>query len=502
MTYSIDNTTTTVAKAFELSNPKSKIVLADQAIQKIQDCHQFLVKQLSDPNNVFYGINTGFGNMCDIAIAPDALNELQSNLIISHACGMGDEVPPELVRLMLFLKIKSLAYGYSGVRLAVVERLQDLLNENVLPVIYQQGSLGASGDLAPLSHMALGLLAKGEVDYKQVRMKTETAYQKLHWTPLNLEAKEGLALINGTQFMSAYGVWCVSKAIQIWKASNLIAAISLEAYNGRIEPFKEELHLIRNHPGQIAAAASIRAYLKGSELMQQEKTQVQDPYSFRCVPQVHGASWDTICFVEQVLEREINGVTDNPILFPEDGAIVSGGNFHGQPLALSLDYLSIALAELGNISERRTYKLLDERNGLPVNLTQHAGLHSGMMIPQYTAASIVSQNKQLCTPASVDSITSSKGQEDHVSMGANSATKCYKVVENVERILAIELLLAFQALDFQKKNHQNQWKSSPIIEKLHQQYREDIPFLDEDRYLREDMMKSLAFLRKEIVKTS
>ncbi|RZL16958.1 MAG: histidine ammonia-lyase, partial [Pedobacter sp.] len=400
-----------------------------------------------------------------------------------------EEVPEEIVRLMLLLKVQSLSYGHSAVALSTVQRLIDLYNNNILPVVYTQGSLGASGDLAPLAHLTLPVIAEGEVNYKGNRMTAAALYQQLGWAPLALQSKEGLALINGTQFMSAYGVHMLINAFRLSEWADAVAAISVDAFDCRIDPFEPASHIIRPHPGQIETAKKITEWLQGSTLINRAGKQTQDPYSFRCVPQVHGASKDSINYILSVFEREINSVTDNPNVFPDEDRIISAGNFHGQPLAITLDLMCIALSELGSISERRTFQLISGQRGLPPFLIKDAGLNSGLMITQYTAASIASENKQLCTPASVDSIVSSNGQEDHVSMGANAATKCLRVVKNLERILAIELLTAAQAIDLRKPEN-----SSPKIEKLIGSYRNVVAFNDTDRILSADISASVAFL--------
>ncbi len=474
----------------------SKLILklSDDAKARIIKCRSYLDNKLNNPEATFYGINTGFGSLCNTRISSSELQTLQENLLRSHACGMGDYVPREIVKLMLLLKIQSLSFGHSGVQLETVERLIDLYNADILPVVFEQGSLGASGDLAPLAHLCLPLLGEGKVWYKMnldyEMMDAADVLKKNNLTPIKLKSKEGLALINGTQFMSAYGVYLLLNASRLINWANIIAAISLDAFDGRIEPFSDELHAIRPHAGQVACAKKIRTLLADSEISKQEKLQVQDPYAFRCVPQVHGASEDTINYVKSVVLTEINSVSDNPNIFPEEDKIISGGNFHGQPLALVLDFLAIALAELGSISERRTYQLISGQRNLPPFLTANPGINSGFMIPQYTAAGIVSQNKQLCTPASVDSIVSSNGQEDHVSMGANAATKCLRVLNNIETILAIELMNAAQAMEFRRP-----LKSSGIIEALLNAYRKKIPALKEDRFLHADMMESVEFIK-------
>lgn len=469
---------------------KIALQLGEEATTKIEACRNYLDEKLKDDGALYYGINTGFGYLQDIKIDKNQLQELQSNLIQSHACGMGEEVPKEIVQLMLFLKIKSLSYGHSGVQLKTVQRLVDMYNEDVLPVLYTQGSLGASGDLAPLSHLCLPLIGMGEVNYKGERKTAAEVLTLLHWQPIELQSKEGLALINGTQFMSAYGMHVLLMAERLLKWADLIASISFDGFGCVLQPLHPAIHEVRNQPGQINTASRLRKILEGSELSQQKKPQVQDPYSFRCIPQVHGATKDTFDFVLQTFIREINAVTDNPNIFPDEDLIVSGGNFHGQPLALGLDFLSIAMSEIGSISERRTYQLISGQHGLPLFLIKQPGLHSGFMIPQYTAAGIVSENKQLCTPASVDSIPSSNNQEDHVSMGANAATKCKRVLDNVEKVLAIELLTAAQALDFRRP-----LKSAPLVEEVMAAFRKEVSFNEADRILKIDMDKAVAFIQ-------
>ena len=492
MTFNIDHTkklTLNDLKNF-LADKDAKVALTEATKKSILDCRNFLDEKLKNNNGPIYGINTGFGSLCNVIIPDNDLEQLQENLVKSHACGMGLEVPQEIVKLMLLLKIQSLSYGKSGVQLQTVERLCDFINFQIYPIIYQQGSLGASGDLAPLAHLSLPLLGFGKVNYKGKQISAAEVLKENGLTAINLRSKEGLALLNGTQFMSAYGCYCLIKAEQLNKAADLITSVSLDAFDGRMDPFKDNLHTIRAHAGQLQTARAIRGYLEGSEIGKQEKKQVQDPYSFRCAPQVHGATKDTVNYVNSVFETEINSVTDNPTIFPESDEILSGGNFHGQPLALALDFLCIAMAELASISERRTYLLISGQRGLPPFLSPKAGLNSGFMIPQYTAASIVSQSKQLCTPASVDSIVSSNGQEDHVSMGANAATKCFLVIENTEKVLAIELLNAAQALELKKP-----LKSSAKIESLISSYRKTVPFMQNDEVVYELMRSSQEFLK-------
>lgn len=466
-----------------------RIELSKEAQDKILACRKYLDDKIKTQNQPIYGINTGFGSLCDVKISNENLTHLQENLVMSHACGVGDKVPERIVKLMLLLKIQSLSYGHSGVQLETVKRLIDFYNHNILPVVYTQGSLGASGDLAPLAHLALPLIAKGEVVYKGSTVSSESLLKQFNWEPIELASKEGLALLNGTQFMSAYGVAALIKSYKLSYFADFIGSISLEAFNGRIEPFNDLVHMVRPHGGQIKTAQRVKSFLEGSELITTHKEHVQDPYSFRCIPQVHGATRDTIKFVNKTFKTEINSVTDNPNIFIHEDEIISGGNFHGQPLALGLDYLKIAISELGNISERRTYQLVSGLRGLPAFLVDNPGLNSGFMIPQYTAASIVSANKQLASPASVDSIVSSNGQEDHVSMGANAAVQCYDLINNVERILAIELLNASQALEFRKPQ-----KSSPLIESFLKSYRKTVPFVKEDLVFYKLIQETMHFI--------
>jgi histidine ammonia-lyase len=478
----------------EIISHNKTIELSEEATVNIQKCRDYLDKKMESNETAIYGINTGFGSLCNVKISTANLSQLQENLVKSHACGTGEEVPQEIVKLMLLLKIQSLSYGYSGVQLATVLRLIDFYNNAIFPVIYTQGSLGASGDLAPLAHLSLPLLGEGEVVFNGNKVPTAVVMEHFGWNPIVLQSKEGLALLNGTQFMSAYGVHILIKASKYSYLADLIGTISLEGFDGRQEPFNELIHFIRPHKGQIVTANRVNEFLEGSEIIAQPKTHVQDPYSFRCIPQVHGASKDAIDYVKKVFKTEINSVTDNPNVFIESDQILSGGNFHGQPLAISLDFLAIALAELGSISERRTYQLISGLRNLPAFLVDNPGLNSGFMIPQYTAASIASQNKQLATPASIDSIVSSNGQEDHVSMGANAATKALRIMDNLERILAIELMNASQAIEFRRP-----LQSSDFIEMFLKSYRTEVPFVKEDRILHYDIQKSVAFLNSFMI---
>lgn len=473
---------------------RKMLALSEEAKVNIQKCRDYLDKKMVSHSEPIYGINTGFGSLCNVKISNENLSKLQENLVKSHSCGTGEEVPLEIVKLMLLLKIQSLSYGHSGVQMKTVDRLIAFYNNDILPVVYTQGSLGASGDLAPLAHLSLPLLGEGEVYFEGKKVSSSIVMKHFDWEPILLKSKEGLALLNGTQFMSAYGTYIAIKGHKLSYFSDLIASISLEAFDGRIEPFSELIHFIRPHKGQIITAKRIKEFLEGSEIITQKKIHVQDPYSFRCIPQVHGASKDALEYGQKVFKTEINSVTDNPNIFIDCDEIISGGNFHGQPLALALDFVAIALAELGSISERRTYQLISGTRKLPAFLVDSPGLNSGLMIPQYTAASIASQNKQLATPASVDSIVSSNGQEDHVSMGANAATKALRVLENLETILAIELLTASQAIEFRRP-----LQSSTVIEMFLKAYREEVSFVKEDRILHYDIKKTVAFLNSFIV---
>ena len=490
MTFEISPENLDLEQIEKILNNKTKLSLSKESINLITICRNYLDHKLENNTSPIYGITTGFGSLHNKTISKDQLNKLQENLVKSHACGTGPMVREEIVRLMLLLKIHALSFGKSGVQVATVQRLTDFFNEGIIPVVYEQGSLGASGDLAPLAHLVLPLLGMGEVKYKGKISEASEILKKFDWYPVELQSKEGLALLNGTQFMSSYGVYIIAMAERLSASADIASAISLEAYDGRLDPFFECVHDIRPHKGQIATARAFRKMLEGSQLISHKKAHVQDPYSFRCIPQVHGASKDAINYAKSVILTEINSVTDNPTIFPEEDLIVSGGNFHGQPLALIFDYLAIALAELGSISERRVYRLIAGQRNLPEFLVANPGLNSGFMIPQYTAASIVSQNKQLCTPSSVDSIPSSNEQEDHVSMGANGATKLLRVAENLEKILAIELFTSIQALEFRRP-----LRSSALLEDIVKSFREIVPFINDDKVMYTEIEKSIKFIR-------
>ncbi len=474
----------------QLLNSGQLLSLSQEAKNKIQHCRNYLDSKLQNQSEPIYGITTGFGSLCNIQISEKDLSKLQENLVMSHACGTGNMVDDDIVKLMLLLKAHALSSGNSGVQVKTVERLLDFYNNNALPVVYEQGSLGASGDLAPLAHLCLPLLGMGEFRMDGKIIPARKVMKQFGWEPLQLQSKEGLALLNGTQFMSAHAVHILLKAKKLSRFADITGAISLEAYNGRLDPYMPQLHTIRPHLGQIETASNFRNILNGSKLITQEGKKVQDPYSFRCIPQVHGAVKDTIRYVESVTITEINAVTDNPTIFPDEDLVLSGGNFHGEPIAFALDFLAIALAELGNISERRVYRLIAGQRGLPEFLVAKPGLNSGFMIPQYTAASIVSQNKQLATPCSVDSITSSNEQEDHVSMGANAATKTLRIVNNLERLLAIELFAGAQALEFRDAS-----ATSPFLNAFISEYRSAVPFIKDDTIMYTEIQKSVEFIR-------
>ena len=467
-----------------------QIQLSNDAQKRIVECRKYLDRKIEETTSPIYGVTTGFGSLCNVSIGPDYLAQLQINLMMSHACGTGDRVPNDIVKIMLLLKIQSLSYGFSGCQLVTVNRLIDFFNNDVYPVVYMQGSLGASGDLVPLAHLTLPLVGLGEVEYQDEVITGAEMLQKLEWQPIQLASKEGLALLNGTQNMSAFAVWALLQSHRLSEWADRIAAMSLDAYYGLTAPFIDAVHQVRPHKGQIATAARMRQLLEGSEIVEKPKQYVQDPYSFRCIPQVHGTVKDTIDYVASAVDVEVNSATDNPTVCPDDDLIISAGNFHGEPIAMPMDFLAIALCELANISERRIYKLVSGTRGLPSFLVANPGVNSGFMITQYAAASVVSLNKTLSTPSSVDSIPSSQGQEDHVSMGANAAIKLYKVVLNTERVLAIELFNAAQALDFRRP-----LKSSPAVEALHDSYRKVVPFIVDDEVMYPHIAKSVEFLK-------
>lgn len=481
----------TVEKIGEIIYNGYELELSSDAVSRIERCREYLDNKISTNNQPIYGVTTGFGSLCSVSIGKDQLTQLQINLIKSHACGTGDRVPNDIVKIMMLLKIQSLSYGYSGCKTDTVEQLIRFFNNNVYPVVYKQGSLGASGDLVPLAHLCLPLIGLGEVEYEGKLMSGAEILRKKKWKPIELASKEGLALLNGTQNMSAFAVWALLQADRLSKWADTIAAVSLDAYDGLIEPFTHAVHAVRPHQGQMETAARMRELLEGSEIINRSKGHVQDPYSFRCVPQVHGAVKDTIRYVKSVIDTEINSATDNPTVCPDDDLIISAGNFHGEPIALPMDFLAIAMSELSNISERRIYRLVSGTRGLPSFLVATPGVNSGFMITQYTAASVVSLNKSLAMPSSTDSIPSCQDQEDHVSMGANAAIKLYKVIYNTERVLAIELFNAMQALEFRQP-----LKSSPKIMSIYEDYRKMVPFILNDELMYPYIDRSIEFIRK------
>ena len=491
MTHKISAEHLTIEKIEEIIKGGYKIELSDDARQRITHCREYLDRKVAESEVPIYGVTTGFGSLCKISISEDQLSQLQINLMMSHACGIGERVRNEIVKIMILLKVQSLSYGFSGSKLDTVERLIDFFNNDIYPIVYQQGSVGASGDLVPLAHMCLPLCGLGEVEYQGKIMTGEEMNKRMGWEPIRLGSKEGLALLNGTQNMSAHAVWSVFNAKRLIEWGDKIAAMSFEAYDGRVEPFTLAVHTVRPHKGQLDTANKMRELLEGSEMIKQHKENVQDPYSFRCIPQVHGTVKDTYDYVRSVIDTEINSATDNPTVCPDEDLIISAGNFHGEPIALPMDFLAIALNELGSISERRTYKLVSGTRGLPSFLVAKPGVNSGFMIPQYTAAAIASQSKTLCMPSSADTIPTSQGQEDHVSMGANAATKLVRIVENTERILAIELFNAAQAMEFRRP-----LKSSPIIEKIHADFRKVVPFIDNDEVMYPHIANAVKFLQE------
>ncbi len=481
----------TIERIGEIIRGHEKLALSDDARQRIVRCREYLDEKIANQTEPVYGVTTGFGSLCKVSISKDELTQLQVNLIKSHACGVGPRVENDIVRIMLLLKIQSLSYGYSGCKLDTVERLIDFFNHDITPIVYRQGSLGASGDLVPLAHLCLPLVGEGEVEMQGEVVSGAKMLEKMGWKPIEMASKEGLALLNGTQNMSAFAVWSLLEAQRLSEWADVIAAMSLDAFDGRIEPFTHAVHAVRPHLGQIETARRFRELLDGSELIRGQKVHVQDPYSFRCVPQVHGAVKDTLRYVKSVIDIEINSATDNPTVCPDEDLIISAGNFHGEPIALPIDFLSIAMSELANISERRIYRLVSGLRGLPDFLVANPGLNSGFMITQYTAASCVSLNKSLAMPSSVDSIPSCQDQEDLVSMGANAAIKLQRVIQNTERVLAIELFNAAQALDFRLPK-----KSSPTLMAVRDAFRERVPFISDDVVMYPLIENAIQFLRE------
>ena len=474
-------------QSFQSPHP---LVLKEETRKRIRSARLFLEEKIKNSTRPIYGINTGFGDLCKEKIDDHDLDALQLNLVRSHACGMGQPISAGLSRLMMFLKIKSLTSGISAVTENLGGHLLAFYNTGAAAVVFEKGSLGASGDLVPLAHMTLPLLGEGEVWWEGRRISGQEFLQKSGLKPLKLKAKEGLAMLNGTQFMLALGLDAYWRGRHLFDNNLFICTLAAEAFDARFDFLHPAIHACRPHAGQMKVASVMDRLIRNSEMANKQKDRVQDPYSVRCLPQVLGASYDAMEYAGRVLETEMNSVTDNPLVFMEEDLVVSGGNFHGQPLALTLDFLGIAMAEVANISERLLFKLLGGERDLPVYLIENAGLNSGFMIPQYSAAALVSQNKQLATPASVDSIVSSNGQEDHVSMGANAALKCLQIVENCEGVCAILLLAACQALEFRRP-----LQTGSHLEKLFQSFRRKVSFRKSDTGFKDDIDKSIEFLR-------
>lgn len=491
----VDGESLTLEQVELVARQGVKVGLAPAAVEKMQASRR-VVEEVLAGGEVAYGINTGFGDLSRVRISDEEVEQLQHNLVLSHSCGVGEPVGEEIVRALMLLRANALAKGFSGVRPVVVETLIAMLNQGIHPLIPSQGSVGASGDLVPLAHMALALIGGGEVDYRGRRLPAAEALALAGIAPLKLQAKEGLALINGTQFMAALACLNITDARRLFLTADVIAAMAVEALEGLPSAFDPRVQAVRPHPGQVQVAARLRKLLEGGELARgRHPARVQDAYTLRCIPQVHGASWDVLSWVDNLVEAEINSATDNPLIFADDGAIISGGNFHGQPLALAMDALTMAVAEMGSIAERRVERLVNPSlSGLPPFLTRHSGLNSGCMIPQYVAAALTSENKVLSSPSSVDSIPTSANQEDHVSMGAFAARKARQVIHNLERILAIELLCAAQALEFRKGT---QWGLG--VEAAYRAVRRGIAPLEEDRLLYREIEKALELVRNQSV---
>ncbi|MFZ3574086.1 histidine ammonia-lyase [Tenacibaculum finnmarkense] len=481
----------TVNKVIEISKGTLKAVVTSDAAIKIKECRT-KVEVMANSTAAVYGINTGFGPLCDVQISPEETSKLQENLLITHAVGVGNPIDKELSKMMMICKVHALCQGFSGVRLALIERIIYFIENDLLPVVPEQGSVGASGDLAPLSHLFLPLLGEGEFWQSEEIISAKEVLKKHNLQPLTLMAKEGLGLINGTQFILSHAILGLKKMEYVLDLADVTGAMTLEGYSGNVSPFKEELHLIRPFKGNLKVAERMRMLLKDSENVADTTFErVQDPYSIRCMPQVHGASRNAYAHLKELAEIEMNSVTDNPIVLSETEAI-SGGNFHGQPLAMALDYTSIAASELGNIADRRCYLLLEGKHGLPRLLTSAGGLNSGFMIPQYTTAALVTENKSLCFPPSADSVPTSLGQEDHVSMGSISGRKFNQILGNLDKILAIELMYAAQAMDFRRPN-----TFSPILEENFKIIRNKVAKLEEDRILKDDINTLIKMVKNQ-----
>ncbi len=493
--YGIDQLT--VSTIIDIVDGKLETVLTKETVEKVISCRK-KVEIMANSNKAVYGINTGFGPLCDTQISPEETNVLQHNLLITHAVGVGNPIDKKLSKLMMICKVHALCQGFSGIRLVVIERMLFFIKHNLLPLVPEQGSVGASGDLAPLSHLFLPLIGEGEFWVNDEIVDAKEVHKKYGLLPLQLEAKEGLALINGTQFILAHAILGLDKMKYVLDLADVSGAMSLEGFQGNALPFHETLHHIRPFKGTIEVAKRMRMLLEGSQNLAShlECERVQDPYSIRCIPQVHGASRNAYEHLKELTEIEMNSVTDNPIIISETEAI-SGGNFHGQPLAMALDYGALAAAELGNISDRRCYLLLEGKYGLPRLLTEKGGLNSGFMIPQYTTAALVTENKSLCFPPSADSVPTSLGQEDHVSMGSISGRKFNQILGNLEKILAIELMYAAQALEFRRPN-----RCSDIIEKNHDIIRTKVSKLEDDRLLKDDINAMISLVKNRVFITS
>lgn len=484
----------TVDKVMGLANGAIKGVINKEAIEKINACRK-MVEKMASSNKAVYGINTGFGPLCDVQITPAETSKLQENLLITHAVGVGNAISPNLSKIMMICKVHALCQGYSGIRLEVIERILFFIDNDLLPVVPEQGSVGASGDLAPLSHLFLPLIGEGEFWAEAEIVSAKQVLSKHSLAPIQLAAKEGLALINGTQFILAHTITGLKKMEYLLDLADVAGAMSIEGYQGSASPFKEALHKIRPFKGSMEVATRMRMLFENSQNLaaHEDCARVQDPYSMRCIPQVHGASRNAYDHLNELAEIEMNSVTDNPIILSDTEAI-SGGNFHGQPLAMALDYSSIAASELGNISDRRSYLLIEGKFGLPRLLTSAGGLNSGFMIPQYTTAALVSENKSLCFPPSADSIPTSLGQEDHVSMGSISGRKFNQILGNLEKILAIELMYAAQAMEFRRPN-----TFSILIEKNIKIIRAKVAKLEEDRLLKDDINAIISMVSNQTI---
>lgn len=476
-----------------LARSQEEGMLSQEAKDRVRAARQTIRRMVTQKRPV-YGVNTGFGPLCDTRISHEAIDLLQKNLLLTHAVGVGNPVTPELSRIMLICKVHALARGYSGIRLATLERMLYFIEQNLIPVVPEQGSVGASGDLAPLSHLFLPLLGEGYFWQNQEMVPAATVLARHGLEPIQLGAKEGLALINGTQFILAHAIRGLDHMRYLMDLADVSGAMSLEAFQGSATPFREDLHQVRPYPGNLLVARRMRQLLSGSENLASHANceRIQDPYSMRCIPQVHGASRNAWQHLLELTEIELNAVTDNPIITQSE-EVISGGNFHGQPLAMALDYATVAAAELGNIADRRCYLLLEGKNGLPRLLTQNGGLNSGLMIPQYTTAALVTENKTLCFPASADSVPTSLGQEDHVSMGSISGRKFNQVLGNIDKILAIELLYASQGLEFRRPLHCSDW-----LEVAYQQIRQYVPKLVDDRLIHPDIEQLIQMVKQRV----